>query len=257
MNFYISHPSRIFSVSLKTALNCQAADIFLPLLPLRWFFPSQPVSPPARSSSAVMYEPASRGPPAGDGAAVMDGLSAGSPGAPALLETPQEAGAARGAALPKADLGQGSQGTRLGNAATEGRAGARGTQQSPAAAPPWSGDGAFPPRVRPHSFTAWAETGREPRPRSASPLRCSRPAHGDAGAAGEPRSRRRFPTWSPGSFGQITKPPQNRGHLPSAGVGRAAVQPTPRKYYCSIDSSLPLAPEINFVFVWTVMGSNL
>lgn len=106
MNFYISHPSRIFSVSLKTALSCQAAGIFLPLLPLGWFFPPQPVSPPARSPSAVMYERASEGPLATDRAAVMDGLGAGFPVAPGLLELClHDAGAVRGAALSKAHFG--------------------------------------------------------------------------------------------------------------------------------------------------------
>lgn len=54
VNLHISHPPRIFSVSLKPALTTRLQIFSFPLLPLCWFFPWQHVSAPAHCSSAAM-----------------------------------------------------------------------------------------------------------------------------------------------------------------------------------------------------------
>jgi len=59
---------------------------------------------------------------------------------------------------------------------------------------------------------------------------------------------------SQAALGRSSNLPKAGGHLPLGGVEMVATKSAPRKYRCCIDSSVPLAPEINFVFVWTVMG---
>lgn len=53
-----------------------------------------------------------------------------------------------------------------------------------------------------------------------------------------------------GGFGQTSQ--ASKPQVTSQQVGWD--QPGPRKYYSYIDSSIPLAPGISFVFVWTVVG---
>lgn len=136
---------------------------------------------------------------------------------------------------------------------------------APAAAPPWIFGSSFPPCVQPRSCNL-AELKREGshgrgqhRPSGAAGGCSVVPACQGGSALGQQEEAgwERFATCSLGSFGQITRPPIAGGHLPFGGVETAAVQPAPRKYYCYIDSSVPLARGINFVFVWTVVGFNL